>query len=54
MATAIAAYDIQSGLNHLSSTEKVMAAAAVQEIVAAFGHPTVQVVGTTITDQIAI
>ena len=47
VATAIAAHDIQFGLNHLSSTERAMAAAAVHDIVAAFGHPTVQVVGMT-------
>jgi hypothetical protein len=52
-ATAIAANDIQFGLNHLSSTEKALATVAVQDIVAAFGHPTVQVVGTTGLEQVA-
>jgi hypothetical protein len=52
VATAIATYDIQFGLNHLSSTERAMAAAAVQDIVAAFGHSTVQVVGITVPEQI--
>ena len=47
VATAIATYDIQFGLNHLSSTERAMAAAELQDIVAAFGHSAVQVVGTT-------
>jgi hypothetical protein len=50
VATSIAAYDIQFGLNHLSSTERAMAAVAVQDIVAAFGHSAIQVVGTTAPD----
>src|SRR5262249_56588227 len=40
VATATAAYDIQFGLNHLSPTERAMAATAVQSIAEAFGDTT--------------
>jgi hypothetical protein len=46
-ADATALHDIQYGLSHLSSTERAMAAAEVQNIVDAFGHSAVQLVGTT-------
>ena len=47
LADATALYDIQYGLSHLSSTERAMATAELQNIVEAFGHSTVQLVGTT-------
>ena len=47
LADATALYDIQYGLSHLSSTERVMAAHALQDIVEAFAHSTVQLVGMT-------
>jgi hypothetical protein len=46
-ADATALYDIQYGLSHLSSTERAMATTELQNIVEAFGHSTVQLVGTT-------
>ena len=47
LADATALYDIQYGLSHLSSTERAMATAELQNIVDAFGHSIVQLVGTT-------
>jgi hypothetical protein len=47
LADATALHDIQYGLSHLSSTESVMAANALQDIVEAFAHTTVQLVGLT-------
>jgi hypothetical protein len=47
LADATALYDIQHGLSHLSSAERAMATAELQNIVDAFGHSIVQLVGTT-------
>jgi len=46
-AEATALYDIQHGLSHLNSTERAIAMAELQNIVDAFGHSIVQLVGTT-------
>jgi hypothetical protein len=48
LASATAAYDIQYGFNHLSPTERALAEGAAQNIVAAFAHSPVQVVGNTV------
>jgi hypothetical protein len=48
LASATAAYDIQYGFNHLSPTERALAEGAAQNIVAAFAHSSVQVVGNTV------
>ena len=47
LADATALHDIQFGLSHLSSTERAMATAELQNVVEAFGHSTVQLVGAT-------
>jgi hypothetical protein len=47
LADATALYDIQYGLSHLNSTERAMATAELQNIVDAFGHSIVHLVGTT-------
>jgi hypothetical protein len=44
-ADATALHDIQYGLSHFNSTEYAMAEAALQDIVAAFGHSAIPVVG---------